>query len=118
MKIEVRGATPIEVAQFFSTSETVYDLVKIGGEVVAMAGFVWEGARLWAVLDIKRESAVPTILLVRGLLRGLRRRGGVIHTVCDHLKYPGAPRLLTALGFRPTTERRGSHGEYGVWTWN
>ena len=108
MRIEVRNATPVEVAQFFSGRETVYDLVKIGDEVVAMAGFVWEGPRLWAVLDIKRDSGVPTVLLVRGLLRGLQRRGGVIHTVCDHLKYPGAPRLLKTLGFRPTTERRGS----------
>lgn len=117
MQVEVRGAAPHEVAAFFCPQETKYDLVKIGDEIVAMAGFVREGSRLWAVLDLKLDTGLSPVLVVRGLRRGLERRGGVIFTACDHLKYPSAPKLLMLLGFKPTSERRGTNNEYEVWEW-
>lgn len=107
-------ATAFDVAAFFAGSKTDYDMVRVDGIPVAMGAFHREGTRTWVFLNVKPHDDVPSIAIVRGLARGLRRRGGVIHCICDAEQFPNAPRLLRALGFRPTVEVR---ADKRVWEW-
>lgn len=115
MKVEVRKARPDEVAAFYADRPTAYDLVKVGDDVVAMAAFIVEAGRTWAVLDVKELGRIPPILMVRGLRRVLMLRGGPVFCACDDKKFPRAPRMISAVGFQPTDEMR---HDYGVWIWN
>lgn len=107
----VRHATLADIMTFFP-QPTPACVLESDGEILAIGGVLERKGRIWAFVDVK-EALGPRagLIVMRALLRHLRTIAEPVYIACDE-GFETAPRLLKALGFRPTEEM---HFNERVW---
>jgi hypothetical protein len=108
---KVRLATWADVIGFYSRPSGHW-IVEEDGKPVALGGFFRWNDRLWGHFEMKAEAKRGGVAMVLAGRRALKDRDEPVFVQCDVDEFPGAPRLLTALGFRETEEE---FGGYKVW---
>lgn len=103
----------------------------IDGKVVGIAGvlrdpvydgtIIEEHGKIIGFIDAEPEAKCLGVNAILAIRQYLRDRGREICVLCDSNNYPDAPKLLTVLGFKETSEvqrdSRNTKRTMQVWTW-